>query len=77
MTGQPPARGPEPTRFGGMQLAGLGVATAGCLAAGLVLGGLVDSALGTAPLFLLVGLALGIILGVLGSFQRIRRYLRD
>ena len=73
MNGEP---GAEPARFGGAQLAGLGVATAGCLVGGLVLGHLLDGALGTAPLLLLLGAAAGIILGVLGSFQRIRRYLR-
>ncbi len=77
MTSGPPQGDPGPARFGGAQLAGLGVATAASLAVGLGLGHLLDAALGTGPLCTLAGLAVGIILGVLGSFQRIRRYLRD
>ena len=58
-------------------LAGLGLANAICLAGGLALGHVLDGWLGTAPLFLLVGMALGLTLGVVGSVLEIKRYLQD
>ena len=58
-------------------LAGLGLANAICLAVGLVGGHLLDDWLGTAPLLLLIGMALGLTLGVVGSVLEIRRYLQD
>lgn len=58
-------------------LAGLGLANAGSLAAGLALGHFLDVRFGTAPVFVLVGMAAGLALGVVGSFLEIRRYLQD
>ena len=58
-------------------LAGLGLANACSLVAGLVLGHYLDGRFGTAPVLLLVGLASGLALGVVGSFLEIRRYLQD
>jgi len=58
-------------------LAGLGLANAISLGAGLGLGHLVDVWLGTAPVFVLVGMTLGLVLGVVGSVLEIKRYLQD
>ena len=58
-------------------LAGLGLANAISLAAGLALGHVLDGRLGTAPVMVLVGMALGLTLGVVGSVLEIRRYLQD
>lgn len=58
-------------------LAGLGLANACSLVAGLALGHFLDGRFGTAPVFVLVGIASGLALGVVGSFLEIRRYLQD
>ncbi len=58
-------------------LAGLGLANAFSLVIGLLLGHYLDGRFGTAPVFVLVGLVLGLTLGVVGSFVQIRRYLQD
>jgi F0F1-type ATP synthase assembly protein I len=54
---------------------GLGLSAAACVAVGLVLGILVDHALGTAPAFLLVGLALGLATAAFSVIKQIRTYL--
>ncbi|GAC1611646.1 MAG: hypothetical protein NVS3B26_26590 [Mycobacteriales bacterium] len=72
--GRPPAGRPAlslPT------VAGLGLANACCLVLGLLLGHFVDGRLGTAPVFVLVGLGAGLALGAVGSFLEVRRYLQD
>jgi F0F1-type ATP synthase assembly protein I len=58
-------------------LAGLGLANAISLAVGLGLGHLLDGWLGTAPLMVLLGMTLGLVLGIVGSVLEIRRYLQD
>ena len=58
-------------------MAGLGLANAFCLVIGLLLGHYLDGRFGTAPLFVLAGLVLGLTVGVVGSFVEIRRYLQD
>lgn len=58
-------------------LAGLGLANACSLVVGLLAGHYLDDQLGTGPVLVLVGLALGLGLGVVGSFLEIRRYLQD
>ena len=58
-------------------LAGLGLANAISLGVGLALGHLLDRWLGTAPLMVLLGMALGLTLGVVGSVLEIKRYLQD
>ncbi len=57
-----------------MAFAGLGLMNALCLAAGLVAGWLADEALGTLPLFLFVGMVLGIALGIFATRSEIKRY---
>jgi hypothetical protein len=46
-----------------------------CLLFGMGLGRLADGWLGSVPALTLVGLAVGIILGVVGTWFRIRRFL--
>jgi len=58
-------------------LVGLGLANACCLAVGLVVGHLLDVRLGTAPVFILLGIGLGLGVGAVGSFLEIRRYLQE
>jgi F0F1-type ATP synthase assembly protein I len=65
----------EPRRLTGVGLLGLGVANATCLVVGLLLGHLSDQHFGSAPVGVLVGMASGILLGILGSVFEIRRYL--
>jgi F0F1-type ATP synthase assembly protein I len=66
---------PEPRRLTGAGLLGLGMANACCLVLGLLLGHLADVHFDSAPAGVLVGLASGIVLGILGSVFEIRRYL--
>jgi ATP synthase protein I len=73
--GDPPDPGGPSLSLGG--LLGLGLANAVCVAGGLVLGHLLDGWLGTAPVMVLLGIGLGLVLGVVGSFMEIRRYLQD
>jgi F0F1-type ATP synthase assembly protein I len=58
-----------------MAFAGLGLLNAICLGLGLVVGWLIDRALNTLPLFLLLGLVVGIALGVLATRAELKRYL--
>jgi len=57
-----------------MAFAGLGMLNALCLGVGLVGGWLIDSALGTLPLFLFLGLIAGIVTGVLATRAEWKRY---
>ena len=57
-------------------LAGLGLVNAISLGGGLALGHLLDGWLGTAPVMVLVGMALGLGLGAVGSVLEIKRYLQ-
>jgi F0F1-type ATP synthase assembly protein I len=54
---------------------GMGAVTAAQLAAGLLLGLLVDSFTGTAPVFLLIGLLLGIVAAVAYIVSKFRELL--
>jgi F0F1-type ATP synthase assembly protein I len=66
---------PEPRRLTGVGLLGLGMANATCLVVGLLLGHVADLHFDSAPVGVLIGLASGIVLGILGSVFEIRRYL--
>jgi F0F1-type ATP synthase assembly protein I len=66
---------PEPRRLTGAGLLGLGVANAACLVVGLLLGHAADQHFDSAPVGVVVGMASGIVLGILGSVFEIRRYL--
>lgn len=57
-----------------MQFAGIGMLNALCLGIGLLGGWLVDRALGTLPLFLFIGMIVGIAGGVLATRSEIKRF---
>jgi F0F1-type ATP synthase assembly protein I len=61
-------------RPGILAFAGLGMLNALCLGLGLAGGWFVDQALGTLPLFLFVGLILGIAVGVIATRSEIKRF---
>ena len=58
-----------------MAFLNMGLAAAVCVGVGLGLGILVDNALHTAPVFLLIGLALGLAAAALSIIKQIRTYL--
>jgi F0F1-type ATP synthase assembly protein I len=58
-------------------LLGMGVVIAAELVAGLGLGWLVDSLAGTGPVFLLIGLLLGIAAAVSYTVVEFRKYLKS
>lgn len=62
--------------LGWSALLGMGAATAVVLAAGVGLGWLVDSVASTSPIFLLVGVALGIVGACTYTITQFRRYLK-
>lgn len=65
---------PDEERPGILQFAGIGLMNAICLALGLTAGWFVDRALGTLPLFLFLGLILGIGVGVLATRNELKRF---
>jgi F0F1-type ATP synthase assembly protein I len=67
-----PATDPAPS---GAELVGLAVYLAASVVIPLLIGVAVDSAAHTAPLFLFVGLSIGIVAAVAVTYTRIRRYL--
>ncbi len=62
--------------LGPWDLVGLGGITLGCLVVGLAIGWFVDEWLDAAPIFVLVGLAGGLFAGIVGSWLRVRQFLR-
>ena len=58
-----------------MAFLNMGLSAAVCVGLGVLVGVLVDSALHTAPLFLLIGLALGLAVAALSVVKQIRTYL--
>ncbi len=56
---------------------GMGVVIAAELLAGLALGWLIDRLAGTTPIFLLVGVLLGIVAAVSYTVVEFRKYLRN
>ena len=59
-----------------LALAGIGMLNAVAAVGGCALGWLVDSQLDTTPVFILIGLAVGLALGVLATWRRVADYLR-
>jgi F0F1-type ATP synthase assembly protein I len=58
-------------------LLGIGSASAGLLAAGVLLGWLLDGVLGTSPVLLLIGIALGIAGGICYTAVQFKAFLKD
>jgi F0F1-type ATP synthase assembly protein I len=58
-------------------LLGIGGVAAGVLVAGIALGWWVDGLLHTSPIFVLVGVALGIAGGISHTVVQFRRYLKS
>lgn len=65
-----------PDSPGWQELLGLGVASAALMAACGAVGWLIDSLLDTVPIFLLVGLLLGIAAAVAYTVRQFRKYLK-
>lgn len=57
-------------------LVGLGGFLVGCVVMGLVLGWVADNHWDSEPVGILLGLGIGIVAGVVGSYVRIAQYLR-
>ncbi len=68
---------PDPPSLGAGAIAflTLGIAGAAALVAGGAIGYLVDRWAGTSPLFTLLGLAFGVLVAVLMTVARVRKYL--
>jgi ATP synthase protein I len=64
-----------PESLGWSSLLGMGAATAAILIVGLGVGWLVDNLANTSPIFLLIGVALGILGAVSFSVVKFRTYL--
>jgi F0F1-type ATP synthase assembly protein I len=71
-SGDPPSAG-----LRGRDLLELGGLLVGAVVGGLVIGLLVDQAAGTSPIFVLVGIALGIVVGGIGFWLRVRAALHE
>jgi F0F1-type ATP synthase assembly protein I len=65
----------EPT-LRGRDLVGLGGLLVGAVVGGLVLGTLLDNAVDSSPVFTLVGIGVGIALGGVGFWLKVRTALR-
>jgi F0F1-type ATP synthase assembly protein I len=66
--------GPKPLP-GAVAFLGMGFTAAVCVAIGVGLGIWLDHVFHTAPILLLVGLALGLVTAALGVIQQIRTYM--
>jgi F0F1-type ATP synthase assembly protein I len=72
--------GNEPSQGSGLRgrdLIGLGGFLIAAVVGGLVIGLLVDQLAGTSPVFVLVGILLGIVAAGLGFWHRVRDALRE
>ena len=63
--------------LGWSELLGMGIVTAAVLVVGLGVGWLIDDLAGTTPVFILIGLALGIIGAVAYMVMKFRTYLNN
>lgn len=75
MVDERPDAGPD-AGLRGRDLIGLGGLLAGCVVVGTVLGLLVDRAAGSAPVGVLVGIALGMLAGAVGFVVKVRAALQ-
>ncbi len=67
----------HPADLNWSSLLGIGAVVAGVLVAGLALGWWVDELLDTSPIFVLVGIALGVAGGIWHTVVRLRTYLKN
>jgi F0F1-type ATP synthase assembly protein I len=67
----------HPAELNWSSLLGIGAVVAGVLVAGLAVGWWVDGLLDTSPIFVLVGIALGIAGGIWHTVVRLRSYLKN
>ena len=67
---------PRQDSLRGRDLIGLGGILVGAVVGGLVIGLLVDDAAGTSPAFALAGIFLGIVVGCVSFWLRVRSALR-
>jgi F0F1-type ATP synthase assembly protein I len=63
--------------LGWPELLGMGIVTAAVLVAGLGIGWLIDDLAGTTPIFIMIGLALGIVGAVAYIVTKFRTYLNN
>jgi F0F1-type ATP synthase assembly protein I len=70
------SQGPSDTGLRGRDLLGLGGLLVAAVVGGTLLGLLVDQLAGTSPVFVLVGVALGIVAAGVGFWVRVRDALR-
>ncbi len=66
--------GPKPLP-GAAAFLGMGLTAAICVGIGIGLGIWLDDVFGTAPILLLIGLALGLVTAAMGVVQQIRTYI--
>lgn len=59
------------------QLIGLGAGLVGSVVFGLVVGWLLDAAFGTTPLFVMIGLFVGVVLAVAGMVVQFKKFIKD
>jgi hypothetical protein len=64
----------QPSELGGLELLGLGVFNALCVAAGLGLGWFADREIGSTPTCTIVGLLVGVLAGVVGTWVQLKRF---
>jgi F0F1-type ATP synthase assembly protein I len=70
------ANEPSDNSLRGRDLVGLGGLLAGAVVAGTILGIFIDNQAGTAPVFTVIGVGLGIATGAIGFWLRVRSALR-
>ncbi|NUR07308.1 MAG: hypothetical protein HOQ45_09880 [Nocardioidaceae bacterium] len=71
------SQGPSDTGLRGRDLLGLGGLLVGAVVGGTLLGLLVDSLLDTSPVFVVVGVLLGIVGAGMGFWNKVRSALRE
>lgn len=67
----------SPDGLSGRDLVGLGGVLVAAVVGGMVIGLLVDNAAGTSPVFVLVGVGVGVLAGIAAFVVRVRSALRD
>jgi F0F1-type ATP synthase assembly protein I len=60
-----------------LTLLGLGITNAVCLGIGLAAGWALDDVLATTPIFIFVGIVVGVGMGVAATWVEVRKFLRD